>query len=728
MEEIKPSYIPIRFGIFEVDVQAGELRRQGYKVKLQEQPFQVLAMLLERPGEVVTREELQKRLWQADTFVDFERGLNRAINKLREALGDDADTPRFVETLPRRGYRFLAPVQTASATEGEPSGRTRLVLIPQDAPQTAASPANVPNLVPGSRQVLPWAVAAAMAVVAVFALWKLWWAPGSVVPRPLLFFDLDVGPDGFSQAAISPDGTRIVFVSNEALVVRRFDQPANTRLAGTEGASLPFFSPNGRWVAFFAAGKLQKIDIEGGAPVVLCDGGPNGGSWGDDDHIVATLDESGGISRIPATGGTPQRLTDPKSDRSGEVMHLFPQALPGGKAVLFTAVNGSRQGSLRLLTLRDRKVKTLVENATRGRYFPGGYLIYYRQGSLLAARVNAQRWEVTSPAVPLVSGVADTDFDVSGSGTLIYLGGSAGNRFVLSWLYPSGRTEPAISQPGSYLTPRLSPDGHRLAVAITRDGKQTLRVYDFARETWTRLTSEAGPELLPAWTRDGEFIAFRSGNSLAWARSDGSGSVQRLSGVSVNAGPSSFSADGKWLAFWPLEPNSDIYIVPAEQAPGSLRLGQPHPLLQYAASKGAPAISPDDRWLAYASSESGRFEIYAVPFSPNTSTVSHKWVISNGGGFSPTWAQNGRELFYLGLDRRVRVVAYTVKGDSLVAEKPRVWSETQLGDLGIFSAFDPAPDGKRVLALCAADDPRAATLVRVLLNVDGELRRRVPAK
>jgi serine/threonine-protein kinase len=723
MEEIKPSYSPIRFGIFEVDLQAGELRRQGYKVKLQEQPFQVLAMLLERPGEVVTRDELQKRLWPADTFVDFERGLNRAINKLREALGDDADKPRFVETLPRRGYRFLAPVQTDSTPDG---GRARLVLIPQEIPAQAGD--SIPVPVPPRRQVLPWAIAIALAIAAAIGYWKLWRTPRIVADRPLQFFDLDVGPNGFSHPAISPDGTRIVFVSDGSLVIRRFDQPSNTRLAGTEGATLPFFSPNGRWVAFFAGGKLQKIAIEGGAPVVLCDGGANGGSWGDDDYIVATLDESEGISRIPASGGAPQRLTDPKSDRSGEVMHLSPQALPGGKAVLFTAINGSRQGSLRLLTLGDRKVKTLVENATCGRYFAGGYLIYYRQGSLLAARVDAQRWELTSPAVPLVSGVADTDIDVSGSGTLIYRGGSAGNRFVLSWLYPSGRTEPAISQPGSYLTPRLSPDGRRLAVAVTHEGKQTLRVYDFERETWTRLTSETGPELLPAWTRDGEFIAFRSGPSLAWARSDGSGTVQRLTGVSVNAGPSSFSADGKWLAFWPLEPNSDIWTVPVERAPGSLRLGHPRPLLQYAASKGAPAISPDDRWLAYASSESGRFEIYVVPFSPETITASHKWIISNGGGLSPSWAQNGRALFYLGLDRRVHVVSYAVERDSFIAEKPRMWSEMQVGDLGIFSAFDPAPDGKRVLALCAADDPRAATLVRVALNVDSELRRRVPAK
>ena len=211
MEEIKHQSWPIRFGIFEVDLQAGELRRQGSKIKLQEQPFQVLAMLLERPEEVVTREELQKKLWPADTFVDFERGLNRAINKLREALGDDADSPRFIETLPRRGYRFVAPVETADARVAETAAGNRLVLIQPDPSHRAEK--NVLTARAPRRQVLPWAAAGVLAVIAVFGYWKPWRAPQIVADRPFSQVDLDVGPEEFSQPAISPDGTRIVFVS-----------------------------------------------------------------------------------------------------------------------------------------------------------------------------------------------------------------------------------------------------------------------------------------------------------------------------------------------------------------------------------------------------------------------------------------------------------------------------------------------------------------------------------
>jgi DNA-binding winged helix-turn-helix (wHTH) protein len=224
MEETKRVSLPLRFGIFEVDLNSGELRRQGYKVKLQEQPFQVLIMLLEHPGDVVTREELQKQLWPADTFVDFERGLNRAINKLREALGDDADAPHFIETLPRRGYRFLAPLETAAPREPDTAGRNRLVLIQPDLSHVPRTTENESAAAPAPRrQVLPWAAAAVLAVVALFGYWKPWRSLQIVPDRPFLQLDLDIGPDEFVQPAISPDGTRIVFVSKGALAVRRLD-------------------------------------------------------------------------------------------------------------------------------------------------------------------------------------------------------------------------------------------------------------------------------------------------------------------------------------------------------------------------------------------------------------------------------------------------------------------------------------------------------------------------
>jgi eukaryotic-like serine/threonine-protein kinase len=731
VEDIHRLPAPIRFGVFEVDLQAGELRRQGLKVRLQEQPFQVLAMLLEHAGELVTREELQKRLWPADTFVDFERGLNRAINKLREALADDADSPRYIETLPRRGYRFLAPIETAGVREVEGAGRNKLAIFPPDRPHRVNA---VSTVAFSRRQILPWSVAGVLALIAVVALWKPWRAQPTVADRPFSQLDLDTGSDEFSQPAISPDGTRIVFVTKSGLAIRRLDQSKATQLAGTEGAHYPFFSPNGRWIAFFQARKLQKIAVEGGAPIPLCDApSGGGGSWADDDNIVAVLNDiSEGLTQVSAAGGTPRPLGDWKAAHAAGLIYLWPQALPDNKGVMFTATNVSEQGSLLILSPNDGKLKTLVENCTYGRYLAGGYLVYYQRGKLFAAPMDIGRLELTGPAVPLVDGVFNSgagraDFDLSASGTLVYQRGTEGTKLVSSWIYASGKIEPALSKPGNYSTLRLSPDGARVALSVVQDGKQNIWVYDLSRETFTRLTSDTGPELFPTWTADGGFIAFRSGDTLAWTRSDGSGTVERLTGVSRNAAPWSFSADGKWLAFWPLQPGSDLWIAPAEQMPGSLRLGQPKPLLQQAGSKGAPAISPDGRWLAYASSESERsFEVYVVPFSPRGTAPGGKRQVSNRGGWSPIWSRNARELFYQSPDdHRVLVAGYTVKGDSFIPEKPRLWSETILGT--DYGGFDVASDGKRVLALLAAERAKPETHLRVLLNVDSELRRRQPA-
>lgn len=520
MEERSGASAPIQFGKFEVDLRSGELRKQGFKVKLQEQPFQVLVMLLEHPNEVVTREQLQRELWPEQTFVDFERGLNRAINKLREALADDAESPHFIETLPRRGYRFLVNVERGAILEAELAGKNGMAIVPPARPRIVSQ-----QTVPAAatrHKLLSWAavgvlVAAVGAISVSTVLRSRDHTPAQVV-RPFLQLDIDTGPDDFSQPAISSDGRQILFVSKGSLALRRLDQSAITRLPGTDDGHLPFFSPDGKWAAFFAKEKLQKISVDGGVPMVLCDAPmAGGGSWGNDGRIILALKD--GLAWVPQAGGTPKLLKQPTGN-SGTEMHLWPRVLPDGKSVLFASVNGSSQGSLQILSLNDGKVRTLVDHSTQGRYLSAGYLVYQQQGALLAAPIDPARQELTGPAVPLTDGVpaldsSRGDFDVSATGTLVYRRSTEGAN-VISWLYASGKTEPLIRQPGNYIAPRLSPDGTRLAMAINQAGKQNIWVYHLARETWTRLTFDDKPELLPTWTPDGEFLAFRSGNTLAW--------------------------------------------------------------------------------------------------------------------------------------------------------------------------------------------------------------------
>src|ERR1035441_7438165 len=232
---------------------------------------------------------------------------------------------------------------------------------------------------------------------------------------------------------------------------------------------------------------------------------PGGGTWGTDDTIVAALDQTRGLFRVPAAGGMPQPLTDAREDPSGILIHRRPQALPGGKGVLFAATSASRQGSRRVLAPNGGKLRTVVENSTDGRFLASGYVVYYQRETLFAAPMDADRLELTGPAVPLVYEVSNSggraDFDLSTSGTLVYRHGTAGTSLP-SWLYSSGKIEPVLAKSGNFSSPRLSPDGTRLALSVIQDGKQNIWVYDLGRESRYRLTSGDEPELLPTWTPD----------------------------------------------------------------------------------------------------------------------------------------------------------------------------------------------------------------------------------
>ncbi len=546
----------------------------------------------------------------------------------------------------------------------------------------------------------------------------------------MLQLDLDLA-DEVSQFAVSPDGLTVAYVSKGQLAIRRLDQAKITPLAGTEGARAPFFSPDGQWVAFFDGLKLQKIAVGGGAPVALCDAALGSASWGEDGNIVAALSSNGGLSKVSALGGMPQPLTDLKGEAQSVQSHRWPQVLPGGKGVLFTSYVGGEQGSLRVMPLGGR-AKTLVENSVYGRYLAGGYLIYYQGGALFAASMDLNRLVVRGPALPLVNGVAYDNargaaFDASAE-TLVYHTGPGGNKRVVSWLDSYNRADPILVKPADYLCPRLSPDGNRLVVAVSQPGQSNLSIYDLTRETMTPLTFGSSRNTFPVWTPDGEFLAFRSGTTLAWTRADGSGKVERQADRYTRA-PWSFSPDGKWLAFW--DPTDGrLWAAPVDRTAGAMHLGEPPlPLLPRAgAGKAAPAVSPDGRWLAYHSSELSRYEVYVIPFSPGGRTRGGQWQVSNAGGQAPMWSHNGRDLFYRSLDRRVMAVAYRAKGDSFVWEKPRVWAEKQLADLNTSQTFDVAPDGKRVVALFDSEETKPETHLRVLLNVTDELRRRTAAK
>jgi serine/threonine-protein kinase len=703
---------PVRFGVYEVDLPRRELRKHGIRIKLQAQPFELLAALLEKPGELVTREELRVRIWGADTFVEFDQSLNRVANKLRDALGDSADNPRFVETVPRRGYRFIAPVAAATPP---PSA------VPRPIPTVSWRPAPTPGR-------WYWVLAGVLVAVAVVSLWVA--SHGSTdIGRRAMWLDLDAGTE-VSQPAISPDGNTLVFVARSRLVVRQLNQAKITPLAGTEGASSPFFSPDGQWVGYFANHQLRKVALAGGESTILCDAPRDrGATWMEDGQIIAALSATGELSSVPASGGAPRPFSDLKTESPEMISHSRPQVLPGGKGVLFVAGTGVATGSLRVLPREGGPARTLVANSSNGRYAANGYLLFNRGVVLFAAPMDLERLQLTGPESPLIEGVAydhfrGADFDVSASGTLIYRRSPPTANRAVMWLDSFGvRGRRVLDKAGAYTDPRLSPDGKRLALT----SESELWIYDLGREKMTQLTFGSEVRCCTVWSPDGDYVVFRSKSGIAWTRWDGSGSLGRLPAGHGPSAETPWSFSSGWLAFFGNSPLTgyDLWAAPVDRKDGTLRFGQPQPLLIQPGLQAAPAISPDGKWLTYASdNETGRPEIYVIPFSLQGLPRAGKQRVSTDGGRAPRWSHNGDKIFFRSAHDDLMAVAVTTKGNSLQAEEPQFWSANRMADLGGPPNFDVASDGKRIVALFDVEATTPdETHLRVLLNFNDELRR-----
>lgn len=595
------------------------------------------------------------------------------------------------------------------------------------------------------RPMARWAAVGVLAGAAILIGWRF--TPSSSVP--FAQFDADLGAGALLAAnttvALSPDGSRIVFSARGAdgtpqLAVRLLGQPTFTLLAETDRAVDPFFSPDGQWVGFFADRKLKKVPIAGGAAATICDAPvPRGAAWGADGHIILMpVAGAFGLSRVPAAGGTPQVLTRP-SDR-GEVTHRWPQILPGGDTVLFTASAAVGisydDATINALSLKTGEWKIVQRGGYFGRYLPGGYLVYLHQGTLYGVKFDPRRLEVTGTPVPLLEDVAGNagtgagQFDFAINGTFVYLKNGAAATWPLLWLHQDGTTSPLLQTPGSYLAPRFSPDGKRLAVTV---GLVDVRIYDWERDTMTRVGFTNQRNAFPVWAPDGKHLVFESqalsGSSLYWIRADGAAEPHLLVRSKSNIRPNSFSPDGRYLAFSEQDVDAGFSVGTLSldlTDPERPKPGTPAPFVRTRLAS-EPAFSPDGRWIAYASNESARREVYVQPF-PGTGSSSGKWQVSSGGGHSPIWSANRRELFYESDDNRIMAATYSAGKHSFAAQKPRMWSPTQLYQPNAaFWNFDLAPDGSRfvIVPRPEAGGARGTVHVTFLLNFFDEVQRRL---
>jgi len=589
-----------------------------------------------------------------------------------------------------------------------------------------------------NRERLAWGLVAALAagiIITLIAVWNLSFQP---TPPSVSRFAMVLPTDqalsfaGRHLIAFSPDGKNLVYAANRQLYLRVMDQLKATPIRGTAEGRSPFFSPDGQWVGFWAGGQLKKISVTGGAPVILCEASnPWGVSWEDDGRILFGQGLEG-IFQVPAAGG-PKELLIRVDSTKGELGH-GPQLLPDGQGVLFTLNTGGSWDEAQVIvqSLETGERKVLINGGTDARYVPTGHLVYAREGVLLAHSFDLALMEVTGNAVPIVEGVSQAGSDFTGAahfsfsqlGSLVYVPGIAGEIMLpLVWVDREGQEE-LLAAERFYRYPRLSPDGTHVAVGDFRGLQVDLWTYDLARKTSTRLTFSSNNQF-PIWTPDGLQVVFASNRNEAQynlyrKKADGTGQVERLTTSQNPQYPSSFSPDGKSLVFREvLAGSSDLHVLSMEPD------FTVQPLLQTEFSEFDPAISPDGRWLAYASGESGRYEIYVRPFPE---VEEGKWQISRDGGGEPVWGPDGKELFYLSNSGQDIMVVSVESEQTFTAGSPAVLFT---GNYYVSSGrdYDISLDSQRILIVkgtALSEDPSALTEIVIVQNWFEELKRLSP--
>ncbi|HLF15178.1 MAG TPA: protein kinase [Bacteroidota bacterium] len=533
---------------------------------------------------------------------------------------------------------------------------------------------------------------------------------------------------GAATLAIAPDGKNFVYLAGDAanpqLFLRPMDKLTATPMASTETASDPFFSSDGKWVGFFAAGKLKKVSIFGGASQDICEvpGFMRGGCWGTDDAIFfGHLNR--GVFRVAADGGTPVEVTTLDTAR-GEISHRFPQSIPGGKWVIYTVkFNNIATFDDAVITaenIETHERRELIRGGSYARYLSSGHLMYARGNSLVAVPFDVGNLSVTGSPLPVVDGgmlnpfSGTANFEISNNGILIYtpLGPAGTNNVAVSWMDRQGKLSTIIRENRPFDNPRISPDGNKIALTL-RAANDDIWVYDIQRAALSRLTFGGGNSDLATWTPDGKTVIFGSergrGVGLFRRSWDGSGGTADLG---VDHPPSALTVpaitpDGTRLVY-----GSDGDILVMETAGGKPST----PVLHSPAFEDGPQLSPDGRILAYWSNESGKNEIYAVPFPG----LGGKWQISTGGSSSPPiWSRQGKELFYTGQGKLMKVDVSYEPAVHFSAPRPVCDLPTS-----IFLVYDISPDGRQFLIGLSESSKVLATEVNVVVGWFGELKQK----
>jgi serine/threonine-protein kinase len=532
--------------------------------------------------------------------------------------------------------------------------------------------------------------------------------------------DMQVPDEGNPLVRVSADGSRLVLkygVGPDAqLFTRRFDEDTAKPLAGTERGHSPFFSPDGKWIAFTVDQRLKKIAADGGATVTVGESSFGGGTWAPDDTIIYTPNYSSGLWRVSSSGGTPRKLTEPTT-ADGELGHFWPQMLPGGMHVLFTSFRTpAEQSRIEVYSLENGTRTVLLDGGFNGQFVASGHLLFARSTTVMAVRVDLNRLATIGQPVPVIAGVAVTlpnghaQYHVSDSGTLAYVTQSAlTSPRQLVWIDRSGRSSPISELRRRFEDPALSPDGRLLALTI-RDENADIWTYDLARGTLSRITSSPTTQFEPVWSPDSRrlFFVFEEPvfHIYSQAVDNPAATPTRVLDGPFDMLPNSVSPDGAWLVYHRNDPKTrgGIWTLSLKDA-STTRV-----ILDTPAEEWYGRVSPDGRWLAYLSDETGRREVYVQAFPGGGNRVQ----LSLDGGGNPRWSRDSRSLFYLEGEKMMTV---GLQGDSF-GRPTMLFSAPLIG-------YDVAADGRFIGVMRDNTVPQAP--VNIVLNWFDDLRRLVPS-
>jgi Tol biopolymer transport system component len=599
--------------------------------------------------------------------------------------------------------------------------------------EALASPIALPAI-HGSRtreglvRAVPWMIAAALAVVVVGLGVALGMREPTRAAQPVAQFEMNLPPgvevyQGASQVvAFSPAGTHVAFVGGNLsgqkhVYVRDLGQLDAVVVRGSENALSCFFSPAGDAVGFITDRGVYKVSLRDLLVTPLTGDALNrsGGSWGSDGRI--TFARNDGLWQVPAEGGAARQVT---TLTAGESVHAWPSTVNDGKAILFTSVpRGGVQGAhVEAVEVGTGKRQVLIEGARFARHTASGHLVFYRDGGLYAASFDARRLTVTGPPIEITAAVEQDSSgaplaEISSAGSLVYRRAGAASA-QLVWVTRQGIEQPVTDDPRAYLSPRLSRDSHRIVMGVGSE----LWIQDTLRSTFTRLTPQHSETAsYPLWTPDGKQVVFRTPTGLRVIETDGSGRSRTIAGTTSGDFPSTISPDGTTLATArrTTEGLVDIYVVSISGDTA------PHALVTGPAFEGGPQFSPDGRWLAYASNESGQFQVYLRRYPG----PEGRWPVSTGGGTSPLWNHTGNELFYRSGNKMMAVSIATTPDATL--STPRVIFERPYayGSTVALTNYDVSSDGQRFLMV--KNDSGVGHL-SVVLNWFSEVARLAPGE